>query len=244
MEREDKKGIFFGVIGVLTLIVAIIGASLAYFSINARSDQDAVTVEAANLKVVFTMGDTVTADNLIPSSQQIALKTLTRALDPANEAENYTTCVDDNGYTTCAYYDFTLTNNSTNPMDLYISLIPTELGENEIPFKNLKFSLYERTDVTNPWDNGTLLNTVTDETSYTKFNLLGKNTETGTDKVYNIPNNGSTGNERKLRLFVWLNDTDASDGEYNYQDEEQGAIFKGTISVDVAGSGKVTGTAE
>ena len=29
MEKEDKRGIFFGVIGVLTLIVAIIGASLA-----------------------------------------------------------------------------------------------------------------------------------------------------------------------------------------------------------------------
>ena len=29
MEREDKRGIFFGVIGVLTLIVAIIGESLA-----------------------------------------------------------------------------------------------------------------------------------------------------------------------------------------------------------------------
>ena len=32
MEREDKRGVFFGVIGVLTLIVAIIGASFAYFS--------------------------------------------------------------------------------------------------------------------------------------------------------------------------------------------------------------------
>ena len=38
MEKEDKRGIFFGVIGVLTLIVAIIGASLAYFSINAKSE--------------------------------------------------------------------------------------------------------------------------------------------------------------------------------------------------------------
>ena len=28
MEKEDKRGIFFGVIGVLTLIVSIIGASL------------------------------------------------------------------------------------------------------------------------------------------------------------------------------------------------------------------------
>ena len=39
MEREDKRGVFFGVIGVLTLIVAIIGASFAYFSINESSKQ-------------------------------------------------------------------------------------------------------------------------------------------------------------------------------------------------------------
>ena len=49
MEREDKRGVFFGVIGVLTLIVAIIGASFAYFSINASSKQDAVNVSAASV---------------------------------------------------------------------------------------------------------------------------------------------------------------------------------------------------
>ena len=53
MEREDKRGIFFGVIGVLTLIVAIIGASLAYFSINARSRENALTVQAATVKIVY-----------------------------------------------------------------------------------------------------------------------------------------------------------------------------------------------
>ena len=59
MEREDKRGIFFGVIGVLTLIVAIIGASLAYFSINARSDDDAVIVQAATVQIVYEDGDQV-----------------------------------------------------------------------------------------------------------------------------------------------------------------------------------------
>lgn len=55
MEKEDKRGIFFGVIGVLTLIVAIIGASFAYFSINAKSDKDAVKVKAASVQIVYVM---------------------------------------------------------------------------------------------------------------------------------------------------------------------------------------------
>ena len=53
MEKEDKRGIFFGVIGVLTFIVAIIGASLAYFSINAKSEDNALTVKAATVKIVY-----------------------------------------------------------------------------------------------------------------------------------------------------------------------------------------------
>ena len=80
MEREDKRGVFFGVIGVLTLIVAIIGASFAYFSINASSKQDAVNVSAASVKIVYTEGDQIAIENLIPSTREIAMKTLTRGL--------------------------------------------------------------------------------------------------------------------------------------------------------------------
>ena len=111
MEREDKRGVFFGVIGVLTLIVAIIGASFAYFSINASSKQDAVNVSAASVKIVYTEGDQIAIENLIPSTREIAMKTLTRGLaGTTHEVEGaqvpYTTCKDDNNYTTCGYYEF------------------------------------------------------------------------------------------------------------------------------------------
>ena len=81
MEREDKRGVFFGVIGVLTLIVAIIGASFAYFSINASSKQDAVNVSAASVKIVYTEGDQIAIENLIPSTREIAMKTLKDNMD-------------------------------------------------------------------------------------------------------------------------------------------------------------------
>ena len=119
MEREDKRGVFFGVIGVLTLIVAIIGASFAYFSINAKSSDDAVTVNAASVKIVFNEGDKIDMNDLIPSEKSIAMTTLTRALEgrtykggqDGNEDIPYVACKDNNNYTTCGYYDFTLTNN-------------------------------------------------------------------------------------------------------------------------------------
>ena len=112
MEREDKRGVFFGVIWVLTLIVAIIGASLAYFSINAKSEDNALTVKAATVKIVYEDGDKLNVTNIIPSDQTIALRTITRTGDDDGQGGTYKTCIDDKGFTTCGYYDFTLTNDN------------------------------------------------------------------------------------------------------------------------------------
>ena len=38
MENNNGKGIFYGVIGVATLVVAIIGATFAYFTATATND--------------------------------------------------------------------------------------------------------------------------------------------------------------------------------------------------------------
>ena len=240
MEREDKRGIFFGVIGVLTLIVAIIGASLAYFSISARSRENALTVQAATVKIVYEDGDQLNVTNIIPSTQEIALRTFTRA-NPATDTESkYRTCVDDKGYTTCGYYDFTLTNGGPTTMEVTAKVIPTPLktevkeGEGnvvtpaEVPFSNLKFVLYDRTSATGDFDNGTELYTGT--VGYSDFGLLGA---TG-DETLSIAGNNTTKN---LRLFVWLDEAGAEN------DAEQGAIFKGTVSIEVKGSQTITGTA-
>ena len=240
MEREDKRGIFFGVIGVLTLIVAIIGASLAYFSISARSRENALTVQAATVKIVYEDGDQLNVTNIIPSTQEIALRTFTRA-NPATDTENkYRTCVDDKGYTTCGYYDFTLTNGGPTTMEVTAKVIPTPLktevkeGEGnvvtpaEVPFSNLKFVLYDRTSATGDFDKGTVLYTGT--VGYSDFGLLGANG----DETLSIAGNNTTKN---LRLFVWLDEAGAEN------DDEQGAIFKGTVSIEVKGSQTITGTA-
>ena len=131
MEKEDKRGIFFGVIGVLTLIVAIIGASLAYFSINAKSEDNALTVKAATVKIVYEDGDKLNVTNIIPSDQTIALRTFTRTGDDDGQGGTYKTCIDDKGFTTCGYYDFTLTNDGPTEMEIIAKVIPTALVKEE-----------------------------------------------------------------------------------------------------------------
>lgn len=249
MEREDKRGIFFGVIGVLTLIVAIIGASLAYFSINAKSETNALTVKAATVKIVYEDGDKLNVTNIIPSTQEVALRTFTRTGQDDGKDGTYKTCVDDKGYNVCGYYDFTLTNEGPTEMEITAKVVPTALVKEEkdpetgaittpaeIPFKNLKFVLYDRTGVSGEFDNGTnILYTGTvpySEVSsdYTEFSLLGANG----DETMKIAGNGTTKN---LRLFVWLNEAD------DVNDVEQGATFKGTVNIEVKGAKTITGEA-
>ena len=232
MEKEDKRGIFFGIIGVLTLIVAIIGASLAYFSINAQSSEDALTVQAATVQIVYNDSDTLAVSNIIPASKEVALETYRRYL----AGEKYSTeiggsqtqvpyekCVDDKGYTVCGVYEFTLTNNGANPVDITAKVVPTALDEGAIEFQNLKFILYNITDVEGT-NYGTQVSTGT--VAYSEFSLLADP----------VPlTNGTT---TKYRLFVWLDETNGP------QDEEQGATFKGTVYINVPGAGNLTGTAD
>lgn len=241
-EREDKKGIFFGVIGVLTLIVAIIGASFAYFSINARSDPNALTVTAASVQIVYEDGDQVAISDLIPSTKAVAEETVRRAKAGESNSESvpYQMCKDDKGYTVCGMYEFTLTNNGESSVDVKASVEPTPLQSEvrddetheittpaEKGFSNLKFIMYDITDS----DSGSLL--YEGAIGYSKFGLLGSDL----DATATIPGNGTT---KKYRLFVWLDEAGAAN------DVEQGAVFKGTVLIDVVGAenGQITGTAE
>lgn len=240
MEREDKRGIFFGVIGVLTLIVAIIGASLAYFSISANSAEDAVIVQAATVQIVYEDGDELlVADGIIPSTKEVALETYRRFLNGETytgivggeeKPIEYKECVDDNGYTVCGVYEFTLTNNGEQPVSITAKVTPTELAEGTTKFVNLKYALYDITDVAEgSTETGTQIGT-DNLITYNEFNLM----------TNPIPLAVKT--PTKYRLFIWLNETVGQ-----AQDYEQGAVFKGTIYVNVSGengNGTITGNAD
>lgn len=257
MDREDKRGIFFGVVGVLTLIVAIIGASLAWFSINAQSRENALTVQAASVQIVYEDGNGIEVNNLIPSTKEIAIKTLTRYLgDKVNGTNSCTDktsgekvpckkCIDDNNNVVCAVYEFNLKNNGVNAADITAKIVPTalpvdeETGKTTVPeFKNLKYSLYDITDVAKHEASGerngagTAVYTLTGGTdglvTYTPFEILPNATT--------INGNGA---EKAYRLFIWL------DEKGNENNVEQGAEFYGTVYIDVEGEeneNQITGT--
>lgn len=222
--KENKRGIFFGVIGVLTLIVAIIGASFAYFSINVQSADNALSVQAATVQIVYEQGTQIAIRDLIPSTKEVAERSVTRA--PEGNTSGYTKCIDDNGYTVCGFYDFTLTNQGTSPVNVTATVTPTALLEDQKGFTNLKYVMYNITDSSDEFGDPLYEGT----TSYDEFSLLGSDL----NKTMSL----AVG-QNKYRLFIWLDEQ----GEAN--DVEQGAIFQGTIHINVQGvTGGLTGTIE
>ncbi len=107
--ENNGRGIFYGVIGVATLIVAIIGATFAYFSASATNDQDVTgtTASGASLAIAISrVSDTGTAKNMVPM--------LNTDLQKGVTGTSSKSCIDANGNTVCQVYKVTVTNGSAD----------------------------------------------------------------------------------------------------------------------------------
>ena len=142
MENKKGSGIFLGVIGVATLIVAIIGATFAFFSATTNSAESAITATGAILKLGFEEDPTGLNQHLIPATYRIAefaaLDTTYINTGGARAKE----CLDDNQNEVCGVYYFTVGNPSaTTQQDLYGAVV---VSANT--FANLMFQVYDETD--------------------------------------------------------------------------------------------------
>ena len=153
-EREERKGngIFLGIVGVATLIVAIIGASFAYFSIQASSDPGAVNVTAYQFSASLSMSEVYGPgeDGIIPVDPD---GTVTGATAPDNTNLAYAinvesgtktrSCTDGNGYGICALYEVTVSNDSDSQLVLngVIKTVSNEAGSGGEAFSNLQYRL-------------------------------------------------------------------------------------------------------
>ena len=119
MERNNGKGIFYGVIGVATLVVAIIGATFAYFTASA-SNNNVIKGNMATVQLSLAVEQVeLVADSkggMIPMSNGMVEKAV-------NNTKNEV-CVDDNGNAVCQVYKITITNDSSAGqfVDGYVAL--------------------------------------------------------------------------------------------------------------------------
>jgi len=258
MNKENGKGVLFGVLGVMTLIIAILGASLAYFTATARSDK-AVQIQAATVTINYKEGTKIEVSDIIPAKQSIAY---TASLKTDGK------CTDSKGRNICATYDFSITNDGEAPLDLNgtivnVTEVPEDLTtcnldpENEevcAQFKNLSYVVYEvtktdETEVLTP-----LLKDENGNAIATRFDTSGSSNQLFADGTSNNltidkPNkeSGETEVVREFRMLVWLNeayegdDVNQAEGTEGNQDFEQGLKYTGTVLIKLANdSDKVT----
>lgn len=122
--KNNGRGIFYGVIGVATLVVAIIGATFAYFTASATAINN-ITGNMATISMdlaITKLVDPGETSGMIPMSNNM-VETAVSGKQGETTKTN-ATCVDDNGNAVCQIYKVTITNNSSATMftDGYIAL--------------------------------------------------------------------------------------------------------------------------
>ena len=108
--ENNGKGIFYGVIGVATLIVAIIGATFAYFTATA-SNNTTIAGNAASVGLTLSVEKVSHGDKGLVPQLETALSAAMKGVDGAGTGSD--SCIDGNGNTVCQVYKITVGNTGT-----------------------------------------------------------------------------------------------------------------------------------
>lgn len=153
-EKNNRTNTFNLVIGIATLLIALLGATFAYFSATARSREGDVNVRSANVNISYDGGTEIKASNLIPATQQVALKKYQKEVQPYNpdvdgeinlDYDTYRNdvdrrCVDAKGKEVCYVYQFSI---MSDGIDGGTTDILASIKVNINEFTNLSYLLYE-----------------------------------------------------------------------------------------------------
>lgn len=237
MENNNGRGIFYGVIGVATLIVAIIGATFAYFSAQQSSEEDVIKTSGAKVGLTWLENKDGLKNNLIPVDT-----TKLFASGVINGTE--TGCKDTNEYNVCSVYQFGVENPGSVSQDITVSLDSVTNS-----FKN-----YKTTGTTNlryaifdGWESPeSLAGALVGETAVGE----GQNALSGVIAALNktlsaadatdakTDTSAKTGDTARYTIVLWIKDT----GEAQDDDQEKAFAAGVTISGATGGGQGISGT--
>ena len=223
MENKNGQGIFYGVIGVATLIVAIIGATFAYFSAAATGNGDNISGQtngnvAANLsltveKLVFDAASAASND-LVPAVMDGSTTQIGNALTHG--------CTND-GFTGCHVYKITASstaNVTTANLKLNLSVTATTKT-------NWKYLVYTGTDTTS--GGSTTAATVTSVTSGpTSLATAASNVD-----IFSPAGGLTAGTPKTWYLMVYLQNVDSTQNGDGAADET--GSYTGDVTLQAAG---------
>lgn len=213
--ENNGKGIFYGVIGVATLIVAIIGATFAYFT--ATASNNAVTGTAAQSGLELKVEQTSTGTGaMVPQ--------LTSTITDAVTGTDNKTCVDGNGNTVCKVYSVTLTNTGSSAVTVSGTIAFT--GGT---FANLKWGKAEAAT------GFTAANSAYAASGATPVIDIVNPAKTDTKAaVTTLQATGQEGNSMTFYIIVYINEINEK------QDDKDTGTFTGTITFNSASADGTT----
>lgn len=149
-----KKSNSLLVFPILSILVLALGATFSYFQVAAMSNEDAVSLQAANLGLSVEIDSLYTGKDLIP-------------MDDTDVITGYQhSCVDDNQYGACQAYEITVTNEGG--VTTYSGSIHFTISD----ILHLKYMLLDEND--DVYVAGTSISSGTDQTLGNSF-TLGEN---------------------------------------------------------------------
>ena len=233
--NNNGRGIFYGVIGVATLVVAIIGATFAYFSASITRNGIA-NIQATTLRLEINNEKSNFKNDLIPvetdgDNGALFGRYISLEGDDGHTDRKAKACKDDVNNSICSVYQFEVKNPSTTTAQTVVG----SLKVSQNTFKHLYYAVFKGADKDIPTAKYNLINGEASETvvggvtgaSQTdaaigtlvvpKTALLpatdhatGGTVGNGRDGVYNWPNTLETltvGESTTYTVVVWLEET-------------------------------------
>lgn len=249
MNQENGKGIIFGILGILTLIIAIMGASLAYFTANATSGEEPIEVTAATVTISYIQGTNLQLEEgLIPSSMDVVDWAYNRT---AVDDEGPLQCKDAKGYAVCSVFRFDVSNEQGRNDQRIEGKITTNTdlaaAEQSEEFENLSYTIYDVTDEEAPRKKINPYLTKLSKVGGEPTQIFNDGLEEENSNTYVI----KAGERRKFEIVIWLNEKSTeyseeeleADPNLGRQDDEQGLSYSGIVEIGVSNaSGHITGT--
>lgn len=223
--NRDKKGLFLGIISVATLIVAIIGATFAYFTatvtanneVNFTSYQFSAT---ASVEKVEPSGD---INDLIPVD---AANVYTLASNTQNNSHG--ACKDANNYSACAIYKVTINNTGSQNLSLTGKLKTT----NSSDYTNLKIQPATKSGTTYAADGDAMAISGTQDDETDNFSVTASGNTT--DKTFTV---NAGGVDTEFYFVIYLDNVSDDD-----QNEEMGQTYTGQLIFTSTDGGELKAT--
>ena len=216
MENRNGQGIFLGVVGVATLVVAIIGATFAFFSAQVAGDNN---VEAQSYRFATTLGVSEVSGKANADLDGKLIPLLPDRLSSALTGSNGKQCVDKAGYDACEIYQLTFTNSGSAPVNFKGVLTITSNGFTADTLQLVEFGANTEQTLTGLSSVTSPKTTALPKTG--SVNLEDITVDVGTTTIY---------------IAVYLKDTTQN------QPNDQNVSFAGTVTYTSADGGNLTAT--